>query len=158
MSTHAPPTPVRRPHINGWLVAVIALVAALVALGAWALLDRETGTTEGLASSEIATMLDGRMAAANAGDWEAFAGYYAKSAVLEERDVVPAVVTSGREEIAARVEGLHALGLRLVSESTPIQFGPFVAQAAAWGGEEYGGILVYELDANGKIAHQWVLG
>ena len=156
--THAPSTGVRRPHINVWLVAVIALVAALVALGAWALVDRQTGTTEGLASSEVATMLDGRMAAANSEDWEAFAGYYAKDAVLEERDVVPPTVTRGRKEITARVQGLHDLGLRLVSESAPIRFGPFVAQAATWGGEQFGGILVYELDANGKIAHQWLMG
>jgi hypothetical protein len=65
-------------------------------------------------------------------------------------------VTRGREEITARVEGLRFLGLRLASQSAPIQFGPFVAQAADWGGA--GGILVYQLDANGKIAHQWVIG
>ena len=103
-------------------------------------------------------MLDGRMTAANGEHWQALARYYAEDAVLEERDVVPAVVTRGREAIAARIEGLHAFGLRLMSESAPIQFGPFVAQAATWGGEAYGGILVYELDAKGKITHQWVMG
>lgn len=45
-----------------------------------------------------------------------------------------------------------------MSESAPIQFGQFAAQAATWGGEAYGGVLVYELDAEGKIAHQWVMG
>ena len=149
-------THVRRPHLNIWLVAVIALLVALVTVGAWALVDRQAGTPEGLASADVATMLDGRMVAANGGDWKAFAGYYAKDAVLEERDAVPAVVTRGREEIVARVRGLHFLGLRLVSESAPIQVGPFVAQAADWVGAH--GILVYELDANGKIAHQWVMG
>ena len=44
MSTYAPPVQAHhRPHINPWLVAVIGLVAALVALGSWVIVDRYTG-------------------------------------------------------------------------------------------------------------------
>ena len=57
------------------------------------------------------------------------------------------------------MKGLHFLGLRLASEGTPIQFGRYVAQAASVpGAPEIGWILVYELDKDGKIAHQWVIG
>ena len=156
--THLPPAHAHRPHVSVWLVAVIGLVGALVALGAWALIGRDS-QPEGLASGEVTTMLDDRIAAANGNDSEAFASFYTKDAILEEHDVQPAVVTTGREEIAARVKGLHLLGLRLASEGTPIQFGRYVAQAASVPGDpETGWILVYELGKDGKIAHQWVIG
>jgi len=39
VSTYAPETHRHRVHVNPWLVAVIVLAAALVALGAWVLID-----------------------------------------------------------------------------------------------------------------------
>jgi hypothetical protein len=35
----------RRPHVNPWLVAVVALAAALVGLGTWMLVNRDTSVT-----------------------------------------------------------------------------------------------------------------
>ena len=42
MSTHASERHEQRPHLDLWLVAVVGLVAALVALGSWVLIDRTT--------------------------------------------------------------------------------------------------------------------
>ena len=100
----------------------------------------------------------------NRADGEAAAAFYAKSAVMEERDLTPASVSRGREEIAARLERLvgPGAGLRLALLGTPIQSGRFVGEAVRFlqsGGTGAGeGILVFELDDAGKIEHQWVMG
>lgn len=153
----------RRPHVNPWLVAGV-LAAALVGLGAWVLIDRNTSATvssagqpHGLASASVAAMLGERIAAANRGDGKAVAAFYSRAGVLEERDVTPAVVTRGNEQIGARLQELfRTYGIPLKPESSVIQFGRYVAEALSW--EVGGGIVVYQLDANGKIAHQWAIG
>lgn len=163
MSTMHAPRLQQRP--NPWAVAVIALSAALVGLGIWVLVDR-SGTeaqpaaalSRGLASERVATMLRNRIVAFNAGDRRAVAAFYAPAGVLEERDVAPAVVTRGSEQIGDRIGGLRQLGLRLKSESPVIQFGRYAVEAVSTPSLDAGWILVYELDANGKIAHQWVIG
>jgi hypothetical protein len=104
---------VRRPHINLWSVAVIGLAAALVGLGVHVLVDRETNTREGLASAGVVTMLANRIAAWDSGDGKAVAGFYTKDAIMEERDVSPAVVTEGREEIGTRLQYIIDAGLRM---------------------------------------------
>jgi hypothetical protein len=135
---------------------VVGLAAFAVALAAWVVPDEEANAPGGVASPEITTMLDDRMAALN-WDGRSAAAFYSADAVLEERDVVPAVITTGRATIAARLQALNALGLQLISLSEPIQLGPYVAEAASWG-DGSGGILVYQLDQDGKITHQWVIG
>ena len=159
---HAPAKPVRRPHINPWLAAVIALAAALVGLSAWVVVDRSTSSStsaHGLASPEAATMLRDRLAALNSGDAKAISAFYARNAVLEERDVVPAVVTKGSEQIGGRIHEIVTLnGMQLESASPVIQLGRTVAEATSVpGSPNEGFILVYNRDANGRITHQWVL-
>ena len=169
--THAPPTHVQRPHVNPWLVAVIALSAALVALGAWVIVDQTgSSTTEGIASSEVAAMFDDLTVALNSGDAPAIASFYAPNAVLEERIPDPAVVTRGSGQIGERMSFLvNTYGLRIESTGPVIVLGDTAAHAeryaqgdlrdaslaAVW--EMGGSMVVFRLDANGKIAHQWVL-
>jgi hypothetical protein len=161
----------RRPHVNPWLVAVVALAAALVGLSTWVIVDRTTNAstapvtspTLGLASPEVTTMLENRIAAWDSGDGKAVAAFYSKNAVMEERDVTPAVVTTGRTQIGTRLQWIIDLGLRMKPVGTPVQVGRFVGEPvrfyAVGGGAVGEGVLVFELDKyTGKIAHQWVTG
>jgi hypothetical protein len=154
------------PNINLWLVAVVGLVAALVGLTAWVLVDRTTssstvsatGSTPGLASPEVVTMLKNRIAAVNSGDATAVSKFYSQDGVLEERDVTPAAVTKGSEQIGSRIHGLATVGMQLQSASPVIRLGNTVAEAVKEAGATNAGwILVYSLDPNGKLGYQWVL-
>lgn len=161
-TTHLPRMHVRRPHANVWAVTVIALVAALVALGAWVVVDRTTSSSAaGLASAEVATMLENRIAAFDRADGRAAAAFYTEDAVMQEEDI--GLTTRGREAIATRLQYLMDAGLRMKTVGAPIQMGRFVGEGVRFyepGGTRIGeGVLVFELDKNrGKIAHQWVTG
>lgn len=166
-TTHAATFHLRRPHINPWLLAVAAVAAALLALGVWVLVDRQTRSSAGLASPAVASMLEGRIVAWNRGDGRAAAAFYTMDAVMEERDVTPAIVTTGRQAIAERLQTIIDLGLRMKPVGTPVQIGRYVGEpvrfyaaesrSATWRpvGE---GILAFELTPTGQIAHQWVTG
>lgn len=159
---HAAHPHLRRPRINLWLVVVIGLAAALVALGTWVLVrDSGTAAPEGAASPEVAAMLADRMVALNSGSDQAIQRFYSRDAVVEEHDVDPVFISRGQDEIGARLGGIpkvwKLMGVRARSESDVIQFGRYAAEAASIG-PDWDGILVYEFDANGKIAHQWVIG
>ena len=158
--THAPPARVHRPQLNVWLVAVIALAAALVALGAWVVVDQtRSSSTQGLASSQVVTMLKHRLVALNSGDAKAVSAFYTRDAVLEEHDVTPPLVTQGSTQIGARVHDIVSrYGMQLQSASPVIRLDGTVAEATSVPGyPDQGFILVYSLAPNGKIAHQWVL-
>ncbi len=159
--TQLPVGHVRRPQFNPWLVAVIALVAALVALGAWVVFDQtRSSSTEGLASPEVASMLKDRLAALNSGDAEAISTFYTADAVLEERDVMPARVTRGRVAIGNAIATyVNSYGLQVERVSPIIQTGRGVAEATIFPSDPaLGWTLVYLLDRDsGKITHQWVL-
>ena len=104
-------------------------------------------------------MLKDRLAALNSGDAEAISAFYAREAILEERDVVPAVVTRGSEQIGERIGAVvTTFGMQLESASPVIKLGDTVAEATSVPGyPDEGFILVYKLDESGKIEHQWVL-
>ncbi len=163
MSTpHVPVLPVRRPRISPWLVAVIALAVAFVALGAWVIVDRQAGSSDGKVSSEVATLLQDRIAAMNRGDSAAAAALYTPTGVMEERDQRPAVVSNGRAAITSRLQTLYDAGLRLESVGSPVQSGRYVGEAVRFhefeGTGSGEGVLVFEINEGGKIAHQWVMG
>jgi hypothetical protein len=151
--------------MNLWLVAVIALTVALLALGAWVLVDR-TGSSStpaaALAPAPVVAMLEGRIAAWDSGNGKATAAFYTKDAIMEERDVAPAVVTSGREAIGSRLQWIIDMGLRMKPVGTPVQIGRFVGEPVRFytsAGARVGeAVLVFELAKDGKIAHQWVIG
>ena len=71
---------VHRLHINGWLVAVVALAAALVALGSWVLVDHYSGG--GSSSQNATTLIDNMNAAVSSGNANATVGLYSKNAVI----------------------------------------------------------------------------
>jgi ketosteroid isomerase-like protein len=71
VTTHVPEIHVRRLHVNVWLVAVVGLAAALVALGTWVLVDRYAGG--GGATQDATTLIDDFNAAITAGDADAVA-------------------------------------------------------------------------------------
>ncbi len=160
--THAPPTHIHRLHVNPWLVAVIALAAALVALGAWVIVDQtRSSTAEGVASSEVATMFDDLTVAFNSGDPVALSSFYGPNAVLAEHFLDPAIyptVTRGSEQIGERIAFfVNTGGMRIESAGPVIVLGDTVARAERFAGETGGSMVVYKLNANGKIARQWVL-
>lgn len=110
-----------------------------------------------LASAEVRTMLAARVEAVNAGDEEAVASFYAADAVLEELDQRTPIVTRTSADIATHLRGYQELGFRLEQTGTPTQLGPFVSEPLLWSGGA-GGMVVYRLDDQGRIVHQWVTG
>lgn len=160
-TTHLPKAHVRRLRLNPWFVVAV-LAAALVALGAWVVVDQtRSSSTEGLASPEVASMLTDRLAALNSGDAGAISSFYTANAVLEERDVTPARVTRGSAAIgdAIATYANSFIPLRVERVSPIIQTGRSVAEATVYPrNPTLGWTLVYLLDRDsGKIAHQWVL-
>ena len=80
MTTHPHHIDVRRPHVNYWLVAVIGLAAALVALGAWVIVDRYTGGSG--ATQDATALIDDLNTAYSTGDPSAIGSLYASNAVI----------------------------------------------------------------------------
>jgi ketosteroid isomerase-like protein len=129
---------VRRPHVNLWLVAVIGLAAALVALGAWVLVDRYTGPEH-----DATTLIDDFNAALSAGDADAVAALITNDFVMRSlgetltADQFLGVGSVAAERIApVTVEGDFATTYVTVSEvANPI-------------------VSVYQLE-DGKIFRLW---
>lgn len=143
--------------------AVLAVGVVAAALAAGVLIGRSTGDQErpaGLAPVEVSAVLEARVSAVNgdAGESAADIGaFYSRRAVLEEQDVHPHAVTRGREGISSRLFNLRSLaGFAIGDQTDAIQVGPYVAEGLTWTGGE--GIAVYELDAEMRIVHQWVIG
>lgn len=139
------------------VVLVVLSLAVGVVLGRVTAPRPEPVQSPGLAAAEVSERLAARIEAVNAGDAEAVASFYTPDAVLEERDVDPPFVTVGAEQIGERLEGLAEFGFTLTGRSAVVQVGPYAAEAASWAGGGRG-VLVYRLDGDGLIVHQWVIG
>jgi hypothetical protein len=156
----------RRSTVNAWLVGGLVLaLAALIGMGAWFYYDHnQTPSTPtaaptasaGAATPAVRAMLAIRVAAVNNGDKQTLMNVYAPDAVVEERDQTPAVIYSGNEKIATVLTGYHSMGWTLEQAGPASQQGMFVSEPLIWSGGS--GIAVYELNAQGLIAHQWVFG
>jgi hypothetical protein len=138
----------------------MAAVAIAVVTGVF--LGRATVPTPsqptGLASTQVLTMLAGRVAAVNRGDPSAIASYYTDDAVLEELDQQPPVVTTTSKAIAAHLVDYQSIGFRLYQTGGATSvLGPFVTEPLTWSGDA-GGLVTYQLAVDGRIAHQWVTG
>ena len=163
MTTYPHRVHLSRPRGNPWLIAVVILSGALIGLGTWVLVDRTTSSssTQGLASPSVVAMLRDRIAAVNSGNAKAVAAFYTPNAVLEERDVTPAMVTKGSNQIGAHVAALARIGMPLQSTGPVIQLGTTVAEAVrsspsgVFANDGY--LLAYKLAPDGRIAYQWVL-
>jgi hypothetical protein len=111
----------------------------------------------GLAGDDVLAMLADRVETLNTGTEEELAAFYSRDSVLEEQDMGdPALVTRGGGSIAEHLMGYRSLGFRLDPETTAIRLGRYVAEGLRWG--TGGGVVVYELDEEGRIAHTWVIG
>jgi hypothetical protein len=112
----------------------------------------------GLASTQVLRMLAGRVDAVNRGDAALIATYYTDDAVLEELDQQPPVVTTTSRSIAAHLVDYASIGFRLYQTGGATStLGPFVTEPLTWSGDA-GGLVTYQLAADGRIAHQWVTG
>lgn len=161
MATHAHPVGGHRVHFDPWHIAVVVLAAIAVGLGAWVVVDRTSSSpTPGVATPDVTSMLNARLAALNSGNAKAISGFYTADAVLEEHDVTPTNVTRGNQAIGDAIATyVNFGGMHLKRVSPIIQTGRSVSEAVIAPSEPGWGLtLVYLLDQNsGKIAHQWVL-
>lgn len=146
MTTYSPEAHARRTHVTGWLVAVIALAAGLVALGAWTLVDRYAGS-----DTEAAQIIDDMSAAVNAGDAETLRALFARDAVF----VMPSgQQVSGLDNVVRAVLIPHSVRLQIERAGPIASAGDFSAAFTRYdGGMELG---VWQFNKNGKIAQMWV--
>lgn len=169
MSTmsHLPQAHVHRPRVNPWLVAVVALAAALVGLGAWVIVDHTGSATAppakadpGFASAKVTAMLDARFAALNSGGKASFARFYSPDTEFTDFGVTPPLTVKGASNVASLMGGYSRMWAvaraRITRESRVIQAGDYVAHALLLGPTR--GVAVYQLDEHGKIARQWAFG
>jgi hypothetical protein len=163
--THAPPTHIRRPHLNPWLAAVIALGVAVVALGTWVIVDQtRSSSAQGQASPEVAAMIHNLHAAMNRYDAKAVVAFYSQNGVMDEIDAgAPRVVSRGHDQLLARyrymLEAARSSGIQ-DRVGTITQVGSYLSMPVSYGtpGTTLGqGFVIEQLDANGKIAHEWVI-
>jgi len=163
----------RLRRTNRWLVAgVVLLAAAVVALGALLIAqagDETTPVTERTtaltvevpAPNEVVEAVDASASALNAGDSAALAATLAEDAVVT--DTVAGREFEGTEAIVARYTGPLYEGFALERRGEVIQIGDLAAHAFTYrpstmmdsGGS---GFVVFQLDEDLKIEHQWIMG
>lgn len=149
---HAPPTHVHRPHVNPWLVAVIALAAALVGLATWVAVDRFTGG--GGATHDATTLIDQWQTASTAHDGQAITALLTKdavqwfngSALTGPKAIVDGVMT----DPGLRIERTAPVTVEGDFAST---FASITAPSA--GVSKLPVVEIYQLQ-DGKIFRQWV--
>jgi hypothetical protein len=73
-----------RPRVNPWLVAVSGLAAALIALGAWVIVDRTSGGG-GVATSNATALIDKWLVTANGNDATAISALLTRDAGFFQR-------------------------------------------------------------------------
>ena len=149
---HAPEVGVRpdRPHVNLWLVAVIGLAVALMALGGWLIVDRYSGPEH-----DSTVLIDDIAAAWSAGDANAVTALYTTDAVIVEAWSNERTV--GSSEIEVAVAGTARFGLvfeRVAPVTTEDNFATTFIRYSDSAGEEGTLLRVFQLD-EGKIARQW---
>lgn len=140
-----------RPHVNPWLVAVIGLSAALIALGAWVIADRTTGG--GNTSSDAAALIDKFLVTANGNDANAIAALLTSDAVFFQRGnsvtgantIAKSIATQGGSKALQRIAPVAVNG---DYATTFIHF--FVPGV----GEDWPQLEVFKFK-NGKIAGVW---
>jgi hypothetical protein len=149
VTTYVPEAHVRRPHVNVWLVAVIGLAAALVALGSWVVVDRYAGGNS--ATQDATTLIDKTSTAFSTGDAGAIDSLYAKGAVIR---------SIGAGETYAGVNAISPLadGSFTVERVAPVTVNGEYATSFMWlSAPGYGSamsISVFQIK-DGKIVRQW---
>jgi hypothetical protein len=166
-AAYPPHAHLHRLHLSVWLIAVVALAAALIGLASWVIVDQTSSPTTpavkpvpALAPAKVVAMLDARFAALNSNAKRSFAQYYSPDTTFHDFGVTPPIEAKGRANVVSLMEGYSRMwalaDARIARTSEVIQSGPFVANSLRLGDTR--GIAVYELDEQGKIANQWAFG
>lgn len=148
-TTHAPPVHAHRLHVNPWLVAVIALAAALIALGSWVIVDHYTGGDS--ATQDATTLIDKFDAAGNAGDAKALAALLTNDVVMRSEGNILTGAQDLQDAAAASAGSLR------VERIAPVTVeGDFASTfiRATEAGSDRTLIAVYQFE-DGKISRLW---
>jgi hypothetical protein len=142
---------------SAWLPVTLLVVG----LGLGVLVGRATESNpdqaSDLARPEVSAMIDDQIEASNSGDPARISEFYAENATMTDIGNKYAAPIKGGAEIAKAMQGnIELLGPFLNKPETLVQANTFVAYAGAWG-DVAGGVVVYELDSNGKILNQWAI-
>jgi ketosteroid isomerase-like protein len=146
--THGAGSPVvtRTP---AWLIAVtVVLAVALVALGAWVIVDRAGNDT--LPADEVASITQRSIEAWDTGDSQAILDLYAEDATFDVgRDL------TGAQEIADYVDELDAMGFVVEPMSATIVEGNTTVTMVAYGGagDMTPFLAVLEMNPDGLIVN-----
>lgn len=148
MTTYAPEVHVHHRHVNWWLVAVVGLAAALVALGAWVLVDRYTGST---AAQDTTTLIDDANAAFTNGDAAAIPTYYASTAVIRSFGTNETYV--GVKQISALADGSFSAN-RISPVTVDGEYASTFVELTDTSGQTATTLSVYQIK-DGLIERQW---
>lgn len=149
----------RNPRAGRYLG--VSAVLLVLGLGAGILVGRATvsepAAPADLASARVSTFLDQQVAALNSGDAARIRPFYAEDATFTDIGNRYAAPLEGGDEIAeVMAKNVAFLGPFAGDVGTPIERGDFVAYVSTWG-DVSAGVIVLELDAEGKILNQWVI-
>ncbi len=136
----------------------LAVVLLIVGLGVGGFIGRATKADpplpSDLASASTNAWIRNQVAAVNSGDAARIAAFYAQNATLTDIGDPTSAPVKGGAQIAKALAGSHAmLGAFLNEPGTAVQRGRFVAYVGSWGDVD-AGVVVFELDAQGKILNQ----
>jgi ketosteroid isomerase-like protein len=160
--THRGDVPTSETSASSRRVSVWLAVALLVVgLGCGLLLGRVTKSNpppaSDLARPSVSTMIKQQIDAINSGDAARIAPFYAENATLTDIGNPGAAPIKGAAEIAKAMAGnVKLFGPFLHQPETVVQAETFVAYAGSWG-DVTGGVVVFELDSDGKILNQWAI-
>lgn len=153
-----------RPHralgsrpVPMWL----AVVLLVVGLGVGGLVGRITKADSprpaDLASASTNAWIRDQVAAVNSGNEARIRGFYANNATMTDIGDLYSAPIKGGAQIAKTMARSHSmLGAFLNEPGTAVQRGTFVVYVGSWG-DVPAGVVVYELDAHGKILNQWAI-
>jgi hypothetical protein len=121
----------------------------------------EVVATSIVSLEETKTLIRNLARAIDEGDPAKVEKFYAPNGWLENDADKTAI--QGSTGIAEHWRKVHeSLGLRIELEGDPIPYDRYVAQRVKYvladGGQTKTGIQVYQIDAYGQVAHQWVMG
>lgn len=140
----------RRPHLSAWLVAVVVLGTALVALGTWMVVGHRA---DGGGANEQATLVDRFNDALNAADGSALRSLMTKGVVM----VSLGETRVGADAVAKRLIGSSRTGLR-VERIAPVtvhgQYATTFVKYTSPGGESGIMLAVFQI-RDGKVVRIW---
>lgn len=149
MTTYPHRIDARRTHVNYWLVTVVGLAAALVALGVWVVVDQTTGGSE--ATQNATTLIDDVNTAFSTGDANAIPSLYAKGAVV--RSIGAGETYTGVTAIRALADGSFTVG-RVAPATVNGEYATSFMRLSAPGYGSAMSISVFQMK-DGKIVRQW---